>query len=102
MIKTFTDRETEKNAQSLENLRLPPANHLKNWKVIGRDNIVLESMINTEYALRQMEIIFMMLKQWIIIRDEAAMENYIETSKMSEILSEEFMLPLGISAYKLA
>ena len=28
--------------------------------------------------------------------------NYIETPKMSEILSEEFMLPMGISAYKLA
>ncbi|MDY6334843.1 MAG: HigA family addiction module antitoxin [Lachnospiraceae bacterium] len=30
------------------------------------------------------------------------MMNYIETPKMSEILSEEFMLPMGISAYKLA
>ncbi|MGP1348787.1 MAG: HigA family addiction module antitoxin [Stomatobaculum sp.] len=30
------------------------------------------------------------------------MTDYIETPKMSEILSEEFMLPLGISAYKLA
>lgn len=30
------------------------------------------------------------------------MENYIETSKMSEILSEEFMIPFGLSAYKLA
>lgn len=30
------------------------------------------------------------------------MENYIETPKMSEILSEEFMLPLGLSAYRLA
>ena len=28
--------------------------------------------------------------------------NYIETPKISEILSEEFMLPMGISAYKLA
>ena len=30
------------------------------------------------------------------------MENYIETPKMSEILSEEFMIPIGLSAYKLA
>ena len=30
------------------------------------------------------------------------MENYIETPKMSEILSEEFMTPFGLSAYKLA
>ncbi|MCM1084535.1 MAG: HigA family addiction module antitoxin [Clostridium sp.] len=30
------------------------------------------------------------------------MENYIETPKMSEILSEEFMIPYGLSAYKLA
>lgn len=30
------------------------------------------------------------------------MENYIETPRMSEILSEEFMIPFGLSAYKLA
>lgn len=30
------------------------------------------------------------------------MQNYIETPKMSEILLEEFMMPLGLSAYKLA
>lgn len=30
------------------------------------------------------------------------MNRYIETPKMSEILFEEFMQPLGISAYKLA
>ena len=30
------------------------------------------------------------------------MENYIETLMMSEILSEEFMIPFGLSAYKLA
>lgn len=31
-----------------------------------------------------------------------AMKNIIETPKISEILLEEFMQPLGISAYKLA
>lgn len=30
------------------------------------------------------------------------MNEYIETPKMSEILSENFLEPLGISAYKLA
>lgn len=30
------------------------------------------------------------------------MKNYIETPKMSEILSEEFMMPFGLSAYRLA
>ena len=30
------------------------------------------------------------------------MSDYIATSKMSEILIEEFMEPLGLSAYKLA
>ena len=30
------------------------------------------------------------------------METYIPTPKMSEILMEEFMEPMGISAYKLA
>ena len=31
-----------------------------------------------------------------------AMETYIETPKISEILLEEFMRPMNISAYKLA
>ena len=30
------------------------------------------------------------------------MTNYIETPTIGEILTEEFLLPLGISAYKLA
>lgn len=30
------------------------------------------------------------------------MKNYIETPRVSEILSEEFMIPFGISAYRLA
>lgn len=30
------------------------------------------------------------------------MERYIDTPKVSEILSEEFMIPLGLSAYRLA
>lgn len=30
------------------------------------------------------------------------MENYIDTPKISEVLSEEFMIPFGLSAYKLA
>lgn len=30
------------------------------------------------------------------------MNDYIETPKIGEILSEEFMKPLGITAYKLA
>ena len=30
------------------------------------------------------------------------MENYMETPRMSEILYEEFMMPYGLSAYKLA
>lgn len=29
------------------------------------------------------------------------MKDYIETPKISEILAEEFMLPLGISAYNI-
>lgn len=30
------------------------------------------------------------------------MSNYIETPTMGEILSEEFLIPLGLSAYKVA
>ena len=59
-------------------------------------------MINTEYVSNMILIIFMMWKLSIIIREEAIMENYIKTPKISEILFEEFMMPFGLSAYKLA
>ena len=36
------------------------------------------------------------------IRRRCGMSAFIETPKISEILNEEFMKPLGISAYKLA
>jgi addiction module antidote protein, HigA family len=35
-------------------------------------------------------------------RKGKTMDKYIETPKISEVLYEEFMKPLGISAYKLA
>lgn len=47
--------------------------------VIGKGNIASESMLNIE---------------------EVVMENYIGTPKISEILSKEFMIPFGLSAYK--
>lgn len=88
MIKTFADKETEKiysqrfskklpqsiqrialrklimidNAQNLEDLRIPPANHLERLEGIVQDSTALELMSNIGYVLKQMEIIFIMLR----------------------------------------
>lgn len=43
------------------------------------------------------------LKWWIIINGKGlAMKKRIDTPTVGEILSEEFMIPLGLSAYRLA
>ena len=43
-----------------------------------------------------------MLKLWITIKEVILMKNYISTPTISEILKEEFMEPLGLTAYRLA
>lgn len=44
-----------------------------------------------------------MLKSWITIEaTEKPMDKRIETPTMGEILGEEFLVPLGLSAYKVA
>lgn len=43
-----------------------------------------------------------MWKLLIIIKRVKKMEEYIETPTIGEILEEEFLKPLGISAYRLA
>lgn len=59
-------------------------------------------MISTEFALIRQNTVLNKLKLSTTIPKRGLMDTYIETPKMSEILSEEFMEPLGISAYKLA
>ena len=72
--------------------------------VIVLDNIVSVSMTNSEYVFDTQPASFMMSKSSIIINYERKMimNNMIPTPTLGEILSEEFMEPLGISAYKLA
>ena len=43
-----------------------------------------------------------MLKLWITIKEVTFMTNYIPTPTISEMLKEEFMEPLGLTAYRLA
>ncbi len=43
-----------------------------------------------------------MLKLWITIKEVILMKNYISTPTISEMLKEEFMEPLGLTAYRLA
>ena len=43
-----------------------------------------------------------MLKLWITIKEVILMKNYIPTPTISEMLKEEFMEPLGLTAYRLA
>jgi len=69
----------------------------------GRDNTVSGSTGTTVSVLPGLEKMLRMWKSWIIIeKGSDQMTNYIQTPKISEILSEEFMQPLGISSYKLA
>ena len=102
MIKSFADKETEliynqkfskrlpntiqkvalrklmmiDNAKCLEDLRVPPSNHLE------QNHIHVRPLM------------------WSLIGK--TMSDFIETPTIGEILSEEFLIPLGISAYKLA
>lgn len=59
-------------------------------------------MISTGFALIRQNTVLNKLKLSTTIPKRGFMDTYIETPKMSEILSEEFMEPMGISAYKLA
>ena len=91
MIKSFVDKETEKvynqifskklpqtiqrialrklmmidNARCLEDLRVPPANHLE---LLHGDNIAFVSIFNTAFASTLMEMISLTLRLWTIIR----------------------------------
>ena len=60
-------------------------------------------MINIEFVLPLQKMDLNKSRSLIIIHNRGlSMDSYIETPKMSEILLEEFMEPLHISAYKLA
>ena len=79
-----------------------PTTDLKHFQVTGRDNTVFASIINTEFVLNTSEMIFTMLKLLTTIERRIEMNIIIETPTVGEILFEEFMNPLGISAYRLA
>lgn len=79
-----------------------PITDLKLSQVRGKDNTAFALIINTEYVLSIPEMIFTMLKLLITIERRMDMSRIIETPTVGEILFEEFMNPLGISAYRLA
>lgn len=79
-----------------------PITDLKLSQVRGRDNTAFALIINTEFVLSIPEMIFTMLKLLITIERRMDMSRIIETPTVGEILFEEFMNPLGISAYRLA
>ena len=79
-----------------------PITDLKLSQVRGRDNTAFALIINTEFVLSIPEMIFTMLKLSITIERRMDMSRIIETPTVGEILFEEFMNPLGISAYRLA
>ena len=76
----------------------------KSWKVTGRDNTAFGSMINTESVLQRKETVLPMWKSSITMDEygEKHMSEHIPTPTMGEILLEEFMEPMQLSAYKLA
>lgn len=61
-------------------------------------------MTGTVFALCFQTEIFIMLKLSTTIDEgeKGRMDKYIETPSVGEILNEEFMIPMNISAYKLA
>ncbi|MFQ9074882.1 MAG: type II toxin-antitoxin system RelE/ParE family toxin [Lachnospiraceae bacterium] len=93
MIKSFVDKETEKvynqifskklpqtiqrialrklmmidNARCLEDLRVPPANHLELLHG-DREGQYITSIFNTAFASTLMEMISLTLRLWTIIR----------------------------------
>ncbi len=79
-----------------------PITDLKLSQVRGKDNTAFALIINTEFVLSIPEMIFTMLKLLITIERRMDMSRIIETPTVGEILFEEFMNPLGISAYRLA
>ena len=126
MIESFRDKETKKifqrkyskkfpvniqklalrklimldNAENINDLRVPPGNRLE--KLSGDRKGEHSIRINDQYR-----ICFMMDKSNIYnveITDYHEQEGFkmIELPTISEILKEEFMDPMGISAYKLA
>lgn len=79
--------------------------HQITWKyytVTGKANTVYGSTNNIEFAFRSGAKIITMLRLSIITKEGVGMAERIMTPKISEILWEEFMEPMGISAYKLA
>ena len=64
-------------------------------------------MISTGFAFRSKAITSLMLRLSIttdetVRKEENAMSNRIPTPTMGEILTEEFMIPMNLTAYKLA
>lgn len=79
-----------------------PITDLKLSQVRGRDNTAFALIINIEFVLSAPGMIFTMLKLSITIERRMDMNTIIETPTVGEILFEDFMNPLGISAYRLA
>ena len=127
MIKSFADKETEliynqkfskrlpttiqkvalrklmmiDNAKCLEDLRVPPSNHLE--QLSGDRKGQHSIRINDQWRVCFTEKDGHYYNVEIVdYHQEYIMSDFIETPTIGEILSEEFLIPLGISAYKLA
>ena len=127
MIKSFADKETEliynqkfskklpntiqkvalrklmmiDNAKCLEDLRIPPSNHLE--QLSGNRKGQHSIRINDQWRVCFTEKDGHYYNVEIVdYHQEYIMSDFIETPTIGEILSEEFLIPLGSSAYKLA
>lgn len=127
MIKSFADKETEliynqkfskrlpttiqkvalrklmmiDNAKCLEDLRVPPSNHLE--QLVGDRKGQHSIRINDQWRVCFTEKDGHYYDVEIVdYHQEQNMSDSIETPTIGEILNEEFLIPLGISAYKLA
>ena len=127
MIKSFADKETEliynqkfskrlpttiqkvalrklmmiDNAKCLEDLRVPPSNHLEQLSGDrkGQHSIRINDQWRVCFTEKDGHYYDVEIVDY---HQEQIMSDFIETPTIGEILSEEFLIPLGISAYKLA
>ena len=127
MIKSFADKETEhiykqefskKLPNQIQKVALRKLMMIDNAKCVGDLRVPSNNKLEVLSGDRKGQYSIRINDQWRICFTEKEghyynveivdyhyeniMANYIETPTIGEILSEEFLIPLGLSAYKLA
>src|SRR5262245_44008639 len=78
------------------------ATALRSWRVIARDNTRSESTTNSGCALSGRRKARRMSTSWTTTKEDATMAKKLKPMHPGEVLREEFLVPLGMSAGALA